>query len=90
MSQAKKRKSLQKRSALSFAGADGTLDVDQILKIDVMKDVQKLEETIAGQIQSVLNEFRDKLAQIPKADPKRKRQKAGKIILMHFQSKTLI
>ncbi|XP_012226654.1 uncharacterized protein DDB_G0286299-like [Linepithema humile] len=77
MSQAKKRTSLQKRSALSFADADGTLDIDHVLQTDVLKDVEKFEETIAGQVQNVLNEFRDKLAQTP-ANPSKKKQKTDK------------
>jgi hypothetical protein len=87
MSQIKKRKNLQRRSALSFAGADGSLDVDYILQTDVWEDIEKFEETIAGQVQNVLNEFRDKLTQVspsPSPGPSKEKQKAGRIIPRHF------
>lgn len=59
------RKSVQRRSALSFAGADDSIDhyIDNIVQSDPWKHVEKIEKSDAARIQSVLNEFNDRITQ---------------------------
>lgn len=52
-----------RRSALSFAGANGSLDVDHLLQSDPWKNVTMFDETEVGCIQNVLNDFNDKIQQ---------------------------
>lgn len=75
MSAAKKSRNSQKRSGLSFAGANGSLDIEEILKTDIWTEVDKFEETDVGKAQDVLDTYRDTLAQEP--SPGKKNQKAG-------------
>ncbi|EFN60381.1 hypothetical protein EAG_02093 [Camponotus floridanus] len=59
------RKSVQRRSALSFAGADDSIDhyIDSIVQSDPWKHIEKIEKSDAARIQSVLNEFNDRITQ---------------------------
>lgn len=52
-----------RRSALSFAGADGSLDVDHILQSDPWKNVETFEKTEAACIQNILNDFDNMITQ---------------------------
>ncbi|XP_011878305.1 PREDICTED: dentin sialophosphoprotein-like [Vollenhovia emeryi] len=52
-----------RRSALSFIGANGSLDVDDILQSDVWKNVEMFEKSEAACIQNILNDFDDKITQ---------------------------
>lgn len=69
----KGHKNVQRRSALSFAGADDSIDhyIDNIIQSDPWRHVEKIEKSDAARIQSVLNEFNDKIMQ-------EKTSKAGK------------
>lgn len=52
-----------RRSALSFAGANGSLDVDHILQSDPWKNVETFEKSEAACIQKVLNDFDNMIIQ---------------------------
>ncbi|XP_011691400.1 PREDICTED: uncharacterized protein DDB_G0286299-like isoform X2 [Wasmannia auropunctata] len=52
-----------RRSALSFAGGDGSLDVDHVLESDPWKDIEKFETSEVARIQNVLKDFGDMIAQ---------------------------
>lgn len=69
----KSRKNVQRRSALSFAGADDSIDhyIDNIIQSDHCKNVAEIEKSDAACIQNVLNDF-DKMIMEQKAS------KAGK------------
>lgn len=46
-----------RRSALSFIGANGSLDVDHVLQCNPWKDVETFEKSEAACIQNMLNDF---------------------------------
>ncbi|XP_018405488.1 PREDICTED: serine/threonine-protein kinase DCLK3 [Cyphomyrmex costatus] len=50
-------KDMRKRSALSFIGGDGSLDVDHVLQSKPWENIKEFEESEAGCIQNVLNDF---------------------------------
>ncbi|XP_050464997.1 uncharacterized protein LOC126858581 isoform X2 [Cataglyphis hispanica] len=64
----KSRKNVQRRSALSFAGADDSIDhyIDNIIQSDHCKNVAEIEKSDAACIQNVLNDF-DKMIMEQKA-----------------------
>lgn len=61
----KSHKNVQRRSALSFAGADDSIDhyIDDIIQSDPWKNVAEIEKSDAACIQNVLNEFDDMITQ---------------------------
>lgn len=61
----KSHKNVQRRSALSFAGADDSIDhyIDNIVQSDPWRHMEKIEKSDAARIQNVLNEFNDKIMQ---------------------------
>ncbi|XP_036144983.1 dentin sialophosphoprotein [Monomorium pharaonis] len=52
-----------RRSALSFDGADGTLDIDHILQTDPWKNVEMFETKETACIQNVLSDFNNIITQ---------------------------
>ncbi|KMQ95767.1 serine threonine-protein kinase sbk1 [Lasius niger] len=69
----KSHKNVQRRSALSFDGADDSLDhyIDHIVQSNPWKNVEEIEKSDAARIQNVLNEFDDMITQekTSKAEP---------------------
>ncbi|XP_072749151.1 uncharacterized protein [Anoplolepis gracilipes] len=65
MSHNTKNKNVQRRSALSFAGADDSIDryIDNIVESNPWKNVEEIEKSDAARIQNVLNEFDDMITQ---------------------------
>lgn len=61
----KSHKNVQRRSALSFDGADDSLDhyIDHIVQSNPWKNVEEIEKSDAARIQNVLNEFDDMIMQ---------------------------
>lgn len=52
-----------RRSALSFASANASLDVDHVLQSEPWKNIAIFDESEAGCIQNILNDFNDKIKQ---------------------------
>lgn len=50
-------KDVRRRSALSFIGGDGSLDIDDILQSEPWKNVEKFKNSEAGCIQNMLDDF---------------------------------
>ncbi|XP_070160308.1 micronuclear linker histone polyprotein isoform X2 [Polyergus mexicanus] len=61
----KRHKNVQRRSALSFAGADDSIDhyIDNIIQSDPWENVAEIRKSDAAYIQNVLNEFDDMITQ---------------------------
>ncbi|CAL1687025.1 unnamed protein product [Lasius platythorax] len=84
----KSHKNVQRRSALSFDGADDSLDhyIDHIVQSNPWKNVEEIEKSDAARIQNVLNEFDDMITQEKtskaghsgaKKNPKQPREKSA-------------
>lgn len=52
-----------RRSALSFIGANGSLDIDHVLQSNPWKKVEMFEKSEAACIQNVLNDFDNMITQ---------------------------
>lgn len=52
-----------RRSALSFDGGNGSLDVEHVLQSDPRKDVEKFKKSEVACIQNILNNFDDIITQ---------------------------
>lgn len=55
-------KNTQKRSSLSFNDGNASLDVDDVLRSNPWKDINKFEQSDAGRIQRALNEANETFA----------------------------
>ncbi|KYN28254.1 hypothetical protein ALC57_02315 [Trachymyrmex cornetzi] len=56
-------KDMRRRSALSFIGGDGSLDIDHVLQSEPWKDIEKFKNSEAGCIQTILDDFVETITQ---------------------------
>jgi len=56
-------KDMRRRSALSFIGGDGSLDIDHVLQSEPWKNIEKFKNSEAGCIQTMLDNFVETITQ---------------------------
>ncbi|KYN35513.1 hypothetical protein ALC56_10070 [Trachymyrmex septentrionalis] len=56
-------KDTRRRSALSFIGGDGSLDIDHVLQSEPWKNIEKFKNSEAGCIQTMLDDFVETITQ---------------------------
>ncbi|EGI60995.1 Serine/threonine-protein kinase SBK1 [Acromyrmex echinatior] len=56
-------KDMRRRSALSFIGGDGSLDIDHVLQSEPWKNIEKFKNSEAGCVQTMLDNFIETITQ---------------------------